>query len=340
MAIHFAAKPLFLLVPTLAFSLANAEFDFGQQSQPRLQITSPTEGTLVNTGQTITVSVSSPANLTFTSIAILGPGGPTDANTSAPATFSLTIPSNAVPGSYLLTAVGKPSAGEAVFSEPVDITVERPDKPVSLTTNPPAYYFRQGDFDYLKVSGRFSDGTTLDVTRSTYMSFSSSNTAIVTVNAKGLVRAVAVGHAIVTATYSGGPSKTVPVFVTKAAVTPSPTSLSFGSQNIGTTSTAQTVTFTNSTNNPSLRVTRVTASGDFSETDNCVASSPLAAGATCAVNVTFAPSQTGSRVGYLNVQTNMMATPVGIELDGTGSQSLSAPTSRVWIRSPPERSSR
>ena len=309
-----------------ALLLALAHPCFGQQTQPGLQITSPTRGIVVNTGQTISITVTSPANLTFTSIGILGPGGPLDANTSAPAAFSLTIPSNTVPGRYGLTAVGRPSVGKAVFSKSIDITVERPDKPVSLTTNPPVYYFRQGEFDYLRVSGRFADATNLNVTESTYLSFSSSNPAIVTVNTKGLVRAVAPGHATVVTTYSGGPSKGVPVFVTGAPVSPSPTSLSFGTQNIGTASGPRTLTLTNTSNNPSLRVIRVGTSGDFSETDNCVSSSPLAVGATCTVNVTFAPSQTGSRVGYLNMQTNMMATPVGIELDGTGSQSPSAPT--------------
>ncbi len=299
---------------------------FGQQSQPALQITSPADGTTVNSGQTISVTITSPANLTFTSIGILGPGGPLDANTSAPATFSLTIPAMIRPGRSSLTAVGKTSAGQAVFSRSVPITVERSDKPVSLTTNPPAYHFRQGEFDYLRVSGRFADGTTVDVTESTYLSFSSSNTAIVTVNAKGLVRAVAVGSATVKATYSSGPSRAVPVFVTAAPLSPSPTSLSFGTQNIGTASGPQAVTFTNNSNNSNLSVNGVGTSGDFSETDNCVSSSPLAVGATCTVNVAFAPTATGSRVGYLNVQTNMMANPIGIQLNGTGIESPSGPT--------------
>jgi hypothetical protein len=327
MSNHVTAKLTSLMACASALFLADATSCLGQQNQPGLQIASPAQGTLVTAGQTISVTVTSPANLTFTSIGILGPGGPVDANISAPTTFSLTIPAKAVPGSYLLTAVGRPSAGKAIFSKAISISVERPDKPVSLTANPFAYHFQQGEFDYLRISGAFSDGTNLNVTESTYLSFSSSNPTIVTVNVKGLVRAVAVGNAIVTATYSGGPSKTVPVFVTKAQLSPSPTSLSFGSQNLGTASSPQTLTVTNASNNPSLRVTRVTASGDFSETDNCVSSSPLAVGATCTVSVTFAPTASGARVGYLNLQTNMMASPFNIELRGT-SQTPSSPSMR------------
>ena len=221
---RFAPRYAILFAFGLALSLTGSSPSLGHQNQPGLQITSPKLGTVVNTGQPISVTVSSPANLTFTYIAILGLGGPTSANTSAPATFSLTIPSNTQPGRYGLTAVGRPTVGKAVFSKSIDITVERPDEPVSLTADPPAYHFRQGDFDYLRISGTFSDGATLNVTESTYLSFSTSNPSVVSVNAKGLVRAVAPGDAIVTASYSGGPSKTVPVFVKKAPVSPSPTS--------------------------------------------------------------------------------------------------------------------
>ena len=223
MKIHLPFNSAFLFACALAVSFADFHATYGRQTQPALQISSPAEGTLVNTGQTISVSVSSPANLTFTSIAIIGPGGPADVNTSAPATFSLTIPSNAVPGSYLLTAVGKTSAGAAVFSKRVAIIVERPDTPTRLSNDIPAIPFQApGDFEYLRISGTFPDGSVVNVTESTYLSFSSSNPAVATVNAKGLVRAVAPGKAIIEAAYSGGPKKGVPVSVASGPLRPSP----------------------------------------------------------------------------------------------------------------------
>ncbi len=313
--------------PISVFLLVLAHPCFGQQSQPGLQITSPADGTVVNTGEMLSVTVTSPVGLTFAYIGVIGPGGPVGSNTSAPITFSITIPTNTVPRKYALTAVGRVSGAPSVFSKAVSIRIERPDTPTRLANDLPAIPFQApGDFEYLRISGTFPDGSVVNVTESTYLSFSSSNTSVATVNAKGLVRAVGPGRAIIEAAYSGGPRKGVPVSVANGPLKPSPTSLSFGSQNIGTVSGSQSVTLTNSTNNASLGITRVTASGDFSEADNCVSSSPLAVGATCTVNVAFAPTATGSREGYLNLQTNMISSPVGIPLSGTGTEDPSGPT--------------
>jgi hypothetical protein len=325
MAKHFTVG---VVLPVIGLVLSST-LCLGQQNQPTLQITSPADGTVVNPGQTISVVVSSPAGLAFAYIGVIGqqPIGSVGANTSAPATLSVTIPSGISPGKYTLGAVGRPATGQAVFSKAILLAVERPDKPTLLTNDLPAIPFSApGDFQYLRVSGTFSDGSVLDVTQSTYMSYSSSNVAVATVNAKGLVKAVGPGKALITATYSGGPSKGIPVSVAAGPLSPTPTSLSFGTQNIGTVSSSQGVTLTNSTNNASLSITQVTAAGDFSETDNCVSSSPLAVGATCTVNVAFAPTGTGSRTGSLNLQTNMMAGPFGVQLAGTGNESSSGPT--------------
>ena len=40
----------------------------------------------------------------------------------------------------------------------------------------------------------------------------------------------------------------------------------------------------------------ITASGDFSETDNCL--NAVNAGANCAIQVTFTPAQPGARTGH------------------------------------------
>src|SRR5208282_4840916 len=61
-------------------------------------------------------------------------------------------------------------------------------------------------------------------------------------------------------------------YVTTATVAPS--SLAFGNQTLGTTSSAQTVTMTNTGANP-IAVSAVAVTGDFAETDNCT-SAPVA----------------------------------------------------------------
>jgi hypothetical protein len=106
------------------------------------------------------------------------------------------------------------------------------------------------------------------------------------------------------------------------AVTLNPTSLSFGNQNIGSTSSAQTVTLTNS-GTASLTITSValngTNPGDFAQTNNCPAS--LAANASCTVSVTFKPTISGSRTATLTFLDNAANSPQTVALSGTGTTS-------------------
>lgn len=106
------------------------------------------------------------------------------------------------------------------------------------------------------------------------------------------------------------------------AVSLSPTSLSFGAQNVGTTSAAQTITLTNSGNAP-LTITSIAVDGvnatDFGESANCpLGPSMLAAGASCAISVTFSPSATGARAASISIGDNATGSPHNVSLSGTG----------------------
>lgn len=102
------------------------------------------------------------------------------------------------------------------------------------------------------------------------------------------------------------------------AVTLAPTSLKFSSVLTGTSSAAKTVTLTNSGFGP-LTISSIAASGDYSESDNCVSQSPIAQGATCTINVTFSPTVTGTATGMLTVNDNAVNAPPQLEpLSGTG----------------------
>ena len=57
-------------------------------------------------------------------------------------------------------------------------------------------------------------------------------------------------------------------------------------------------------------------SGDFSQTGNCPAS--LAANAFCTINVSFIPTQVGSRTGTLSLMDNAAGSPHAIPLSGIG----------------------
>src|SRR5262249_5960496 len=102
---------------------------------------------------------------------------------------------------------------------------------------------------------------------------------------------------------------------TVAVANLSPTSLSFGSQAVGTTSAQEEVTLTNSGGAP-LNINRIATAGDFSQTNKCGAS--LDAGSHCTISVTFAPSDTGNRTGTLSVTDDAAGSPHTVTLSGTG----------------------
>lgn len=98
-------------------------------------------------------------------------------------------------------------------------------------------------------------------------------------------------------------------------------SLTFTTQATGTTSAAQTVTFTN----PGLAadaISAISASGDFSETNDC--GTTLASGATCTVAVTFTPTAVGTRSGMLSLATNLASGATSVTLSGTGAAPATA----------------
>jgi hypothetical protein len=109
---------------------------------------------------------------------------------------------------------------------------------------------------------------------------------------------------------------------TAPAVTLTPSSLSFGSQLVGSTSAAQSVTLTNSGNAP-LSISSIAVGGsnpgDFAQTNNCPASpSTLGAGSSCTISVTFAPGAAGTRTGIVQIIDNAADSPESVTLTGTG----------------------
>ncbi len=104
---------------------------------------------------------------------------------------------------------------------------------------------------------------------------------------------------------------------------PSPLSLSFGSEAVGATSSPQVVTLTNVANFQfsSIAVNQVVTGGpdssDFVISNNTCGSS-LGPGAQCTVSVEFKPTATGNRSGTLNFFDNGGCSPQQVLLAGTG----------------------
>jgi Abnormal spindle-like microcephaly-assoc'd, ASPM-SPD-2-Hydin len=101
--------------------------------------------------------------------------------------------------------------------------------------------------------------------------------------------------------------------------TVSPTTLAFGTVLHGTTSPSQAVTVTNN-GSVTLPITSIARSGAnaglFTLTQNCRPS--LAAGASCTINVAFAPKGLGAKTAILSVTTGAGAGTQAVSLSGTG----------------------
>lgn len=116
-----------------------------------------------------------------------------------------------------------------------------------------------------------------------------------------------------------GPGSPHMITLTGSATGPgfsiSPTSLIFASQTDGTTSAALTLTISN-TGTTALSITSIAASGDFAQTNTCATS--VAAGANCAIVITFTPTAAGTRTGTLTITDNATGSPQAVALNGTG----------------------
>jgi len=128
---------------------------------------------------------------------------------------------------------------------------------------------------------------------------------------------------------------TVPV------VSLSPTSLTFPAQPVGTSSSPQGITLSN-TGSAALTIAGMAASGDFSQTNTC--GSSLATSASCAISVTFTPTAAGSRSGVLTITDNASPGTQTVGLTGMGTApvvslspaSLTFPAQPVGTSSSPQ----
>jgi len=173
--------------------------------------------------------------------------------------------------------------------------------------------------------------TSISVTGANASDFSQTNSC------GGLVGANGTCTIIVTFTPSGSGSRTAAISIVDNApgspqsetltgtglsgqISLSASSLTFASQNVGTTSTAQSVTLTN-TGNTGFTLTGVSLTGanpgDFSLTSGC--GSSLAQNATCTIIVQFTPTAPGTRTSSISIADSLASSPQTVVLTGTGS---------------------
>lgn len=126
---------------------------------------------------------------------------------------------------------------------------------------------------------------------------------------------------IVLANWSSGNAS---VLLGRFPVGVSPTSLTFGAQLIGTSSTAQTVILTNSST-AAVDISSITGSVNFTQTSDC--GSSLAAGTSCTITVKFQPRGTGTLAGTITIRDNAANSPQTVSLTGVGTAVSLTPSS-------------
>src|SRR5262249_4761171 len=185
-------------VRAIALLLALAAWaDQSLAQTPLLQITSPSDGTVVSPGQTVVVVVEVTPGVTFAMVSIDGeyPLGSDQFLSAPPFRFSVKIPPkiNAA-RKYRIFASGATGPGQGAESDPISLDVEPSSPSSKLRVEPSQINFESaGEQIPLIVTADFSDGSAMDITESSRTTYRSGDARVATVNATGLVIAIGVG---------------------------------------------------------------------------------------------------------------------------------------------------
>jgi archaellum component FlaF (FlaF/FlaG flagellin family) len=105
------------------------------------------------------------------------------------------------------------------------------------------------------------------------------------------------------------------------AVAIAPSLLQYSVRDVGATAQVKQAILRNMGTEP-LLISKLTTSGDFSQTNTC--GSSVAAGSTCNFTVTFSPTAPGSRFGTILIEDNAVGSPHFINLSGVGATPIVA----------------
>ncbi len=190
----------------LIISIVSVPALYSQQDS-RIRITSPKNGSLLFPGDSVTVSVA--ADPSLGQIFVLAEQPLSDAQPTAKLNnFLLTIPADASPGSYAVTAVA--AKGGKPVADRIEIHVERKEDAYGLKASPFFITLNPGDKFPLRiegmfqkqVDGKFQNGFTVDVTNSSKIGFDSNKPEVAFVDQNRMINAVGPGEVGITVRYS------------------------------------------------------------------------------------------------------------------------------------------
>jgi len=221
---------------------------------------------------------------------------------------TLSVASTATGSPHLVALAG---TGQTVPGAPIIGTASAGNAQASVAFTPPASNGGSTIMGYVATSSPGGFSGTGSASPITVTGLANGTAYTFTVTA---VNALGVGPA-------SAPSNAVTPVALAAGLTLTPSSLTFASRTISTTSPAQTVTLTNTGTAP-LAISSITVNGDFAFTSACATA--LAPGATCTLSVTFTPLTAGARAGAVTIASNAAGSPHSVALSGNGQFAVAA----------------
>jgi HYDIN/CFA65/VesB family protein/Big-like domain-containing protein len=288
-------------------------------AQDKTALSISVSSTVVSPGETVMVTLKSPANMPFAIVAVIWEKGFVESTTTLPATVPVHIPDDLRPGKYMISAMGRTAANEMV-TVGTGVVVERTELPTRLSMDLSTIRFmRLGDEHPLRILADLPNAQVIDVTYSSHVTYRSSNPRVAIVEDTGMVMAAGPGSASVTATYTQGAASrrlVIPVTVPPPPFSVSPTPLDLG--NVAIQSVAsRNITLTNTTEGPlPIATVELGFQEGFTSRNTCTSSLPLAIGASCTITVTFAPARAGHlmTIVWLELDDDR----IGLTVTGTG----------------------
>jgi hypothetical protein len=148
--------------------------------ESRLVITSPQSGDRLYPGKTVAILVRTQA-ISLRAVIIAGecPFEGAVLRTEPPFRFELELPVDSPLGRCDLVAWGTGAAGEDVYSDPVTVDIEWPGDPERIEANYERIdMYDNGSVIYIHATGVYPGGARADISKSSTVSFASSNPSV------------------------------------------------------------------------------------------------------------------------------------------------------------------